>query len=107
MAEERHAGLAISASNIVSESLHGASTNFLQVFGTISIPHAVAMVQSRTNNDHSRAHNNFVTGQKSKKNIDSKKEGYLERKAKNLCPELRQYLTAASRKYVTKHEKNM
>ena len=74
--EDLRAGLAISASNIFSESLHRASTDFLQVFGTISIPHVAAMVQSRNDNDHGRAPNNFVTGRMSKKTIESKKGAY-------------------------------
>ena len=60
--EEKHAGLAISASDIVSERLHGTSTDLLQVFGTINIPHAATMGQSRTNNNHDRSHKNLVTG---------------------------------------------
>ena len=62
--EERCAVLVISASNSVSESLHGASTDLLQVFVTISIPYAAAMGKSRTNKYHVSAHNNLVTGQK-------------------------------------------
>ena len=83
-------------SNSVRESLHGASTNLMQVFGAISVPHAVAMGQSRTNNDHGHAHKNLVTGRKSKKTIDSKKRDYLEGMATNLFPELLQSLTVAS-----------
>ena len=105
-AEEQRTGLAISASKSASESLHRASTDLLQVFGTISIPHAMEMGQSRTNNDHGRAHKNLVTGQKYKKMIDSKKGAYSEGTATNLCP-LRQYLMAASREYAPKHNKNM
>ena len=37
---ERNASLSLSASNSVSESLHGASTDVLTAFGTISIPNA-------------------------------------------------------------------
>ena len=107
LAEERRAVLAISASNSVSESLHGASTDFLQVLGTISIPHALAMGQSRTNNNHGNSHKNFITGRKSKKKIDSKKKAYLEGTAIHLCPELCQSLTVASRYYAPKHRKNM
>ena len=106
-AEEERAGLAISTSNSVSESLHGASTYLLQVFGTISVPHTAAMGQSHTNNNHSRAHNNLVTGQTSKKTIYSKKGACLEVTAKHFYPELCQSLTAASREYTPKHKKNM
>ena len=106
-AEERHVGFAISASNSVSEILHGASTNLLQVFRTISIPHVAEMGQPRTNNDHGCAHKHFVTGQKPKKNIDSKKGAYSEGTATIFFPELRQSLTAASREYTLKHKKNM
>ena len=105
--EERRAGLAISASNSVYEIFHRASTNLLQVFRTISIPHAAAMVQSQTNKNHGRAHKNLVTGRKSKNTIDSKKGAYSEGTATNLCPELRQSLMAASRKYAPKHKKNV
>ena len=91
----------------MSESLHGDSTNFLQFFGTISIPHAVEMGQSRTNNYHGRAQKNLVTGQKSKNMIDSKKGAYSEGTAKNLCLELRQSLTEASRELAPNHKKNM
>ena len=105
--EEQYAGLTISASNIVSDSIHRDSTNLLQVTGTISIPLAAEMGQSWTNKDHSRAHKNLVTGQKSKKIIYSKKGVYSEGKATNLCPELRQSLTEASMEYVPKHKKNM
>ena len=107
LAEEWRAGLEISASNRVSESLHGASTDLLQVFGTISIPHAAVMGQSCTNNDHGRSKNNIVTSRKSKKTIDSKKGAYSEGTDTNLCPELRQSLTVASREYAPKHKKNM
>ena len=69
--EEQRAGLAISTSNTVSVSLHGTSTDLMQVFGTISIPHATAMGQTRTNNDHGHSHKNLATDQKSKKKIDS------------------------------------
>ena len=72
LAEERRADLVITTSNRVSESLQVVSTNFLQVFGIISIPHAAEMGQSWTKNDHGRAHKNLVTGRKSKKKIDSK-----------------------------------
>ena len=85
-AEEQRSGLAISASNSVSESLHGALTDLLQFFGTISIPHAAAMGQSRTNNDHGRARKNLVTGRKSKKTVDSKNGSYLEGTAKKFVP---------------------
>ena len=91
----------------MSESRYGASTDLLKVFGTISIPHAAAMGQSRTNNDHGRAHNNLVTGRKYKKTIDSKKGAYSEGKDTMFNPELRQYLTAASREYAPNHKKNM
>ena len=104
--EEQRAGLVIHASNIVSESLHGSSTAFLQVFGTISIPHVAAMVQSRNDNDHGRAPNNFVTGRMSKKTIESKKGDYSECTATISPPELRQSLMAASREYLPKHKKN-
>ena len=107
LTEERRAILAIFASNTMSESLHGASTDLLPVFGSISIPHAAAMGQSLTNNNHGCAHKNLVTGQKSKKKIDSKKGAYLEGTATNLCSELRQSLTTASREYARKHNKNM
>ena len=106
-AEERRAGLTISKSNNVSEILHGASTNLLQVFRTISIQHAAAMGQSRTNNNQSLAHKILVTGRKSKKTIDSKKGAYLEGTATNLCPELHQSLGASSKKYALKNKKNM
>ena len=106
-AEERRAGLAISSSNSVSESLHGSSTDLLQVFGTISTQHASVMGQSQTNNKHNGDHNNLVTGQNSKKTIDSNKGAYSEGMVTNLCPEICQSLTAASRKYAPKHKKNM
>ena len=105
--EEQRAGLVIHASNSVSESLHGASTAFLQVFGTISIPHAASIDQSHTNNDHGRAHKNLVKGRKYKKTIDSNKGAYLEGMATFFCPELCQSLTAASKEYATKHNNNM
>ena len=105
--EERRAGLKISTSNSVSESLHGASTDLLQVFGTIRIQHAAAMGQSWTNNNHVCAHKNLVTGKNNKKTIESNKGAYSEGNATNLCPELRQSLTAASREYAPKHKKNM
>ena len=79
----------------------------MQVFGTISIPHAAAMGQSRTNNNHGRSHKNLVTGRNYKKKIDSKKGAYSEGTATNLRPELRQYLTAASREYAPNHKNNM
>ena len=90
----------------MSESLHGYSTDLLQVFRTISIPHAAAMGQSRTINNHGRSHKNLVTGLKSKKKIDSKKGAYSKGTGTNLCPELRQSLTAASSEYAQKHKKN-
>ena len=105
--EGQCAGLAIHASNRVSESLHGASTDFLQVFGTISIPHAASIDQSRTNNNHGRSHKNLVKGQKYKKTIDSNKGACLEGTATFFPPELCQSLTAASREYAPKHKKNM
>ena len=105
--EERRVGLAIYASNSVSERLHGASTDFLQVFGTTSIPHAAAIGQSRNNNDSGRAHKNLVIGQNSKKNIDSKKGAYSEGPATIVFPELRQSLAAESREYALKHKKKM
>ena len=105
--EEQRAGLAISASNSVYESLHRASTNLLQVFGTIRIPHAAAMGQSRTNNNHGHSHKNLVTGRKTKKTIDSKEGDYSEGTATHLCPELHQSLTVTSREYAPKHKKNM
>ena len=107
LAEEQRASPAIYASNNVSEILHRASTDLLQIFGTISIPHAAVMGQSQTNNDHSRVQNNLVTGQNSKKIIDSKKGAYSEGTTTSLCPELRQSLTSASREYTPKHKKNM
>ena len=55
---EMNASLSLSASNIVSKSLHGASTDVLIAFGTISIPNTVRLGQSRTNNDHGRGHKN-------------------------------------------------
>ena len=79
----------------------------LQVFGAISIPHAAEMGQSQTNNDHGHAQNNLVTGQKSNKTIDSKKGGYLEGTATNVCPDLHQSLTSAYREYTPKHKNNM
>ena len=81
------------------------STDLLQVFGTIIIPHATAMCQSRTKNDNGRVHKTLVTGQNSKKTIDSKKGVYLEGTATIFCPELRLSLPAASREYVPKHKK--
>ena len=106
-AEEQRAGLAISASNSVSERLHGASTDFLQVFGTISIPHTAATGHSRTNNCHGRVHNNLVTGLNFKNTIDSKKGAYSEGTATIFCPELRQSMTSASREYAPNPKKNM
>ena len=91
----------------MSERLHGASTNLLQVIGTISIPHAAAMGQSRKNNNHGRAYNNLVTGRNYKNTIDSKKGAYSGDTAKFFCLELRQSLTETSREYATKHNKNM
>ena len=76
--EQQRASLTTPASNSVSESLHKASTDFLQVLGTISIPHAASMGRSRTSNDHGHAHKNLVKGRKSKRTIDSKKGAYLE-----------------------------
>ena len=105
--EEQRAGLAIHASNSVSKSLHGASTDFLQVFGTISIPHAASVDQSHTNNYHGRSHNNLVKGRKYKKTIDSNKGAYLEGTATFFCPELCQSLTAASSEYAPKHKNTM
>ena len=105
--EEHRAGLAISASNIVSESLHRASTDLLQVFETISIPNAAAVGQSWTNNDHGCAHNNLVTDRNSKKTIYSKKGACLEVTAKHLYPKLCQSLTEASRDYAPKHKNNV
>ena len=107
MEEERRAGIAISASNIVSESIHASSINLLQFFGTIRTTHAVAMGQSHTNSNDSRAHNNLVTIRKSKKTIESKKGAYLEGTSTNFCSELRQSLEAASMEYSPKHKKNM
>ena len=60
--KERRDGLTLFASNSVSEILHGALTDFLQVSETISIPHAAAMGQSSTNNDHVHDHKKLVTG---------------------------------------------
>ena len=62
LSEEWRSGLAISASNRVSEILYRASTDLLQVYGTINIPHTVAMGRSRTKNDHGCAYKNLVTG---------------------------------------------
>ena len=78
----------------------------LKVFGTISIPHATAIGQSQTNNNQSCAHNNLVTGQNSKKTIDSEKGAYSEGTVTNLFPELHLSQTAASREYTPKHKKN-
>ena len=83
----------------MSDILHRASTDLLQVFRAISTPHAAEMGQSWTNNYHIRADNNLVTVRKFKKTIDSKKGAYSEGTATNLCPELYQSLTAASREY--------
>ena len=63
---ERNATLNLSASNSVSESLHGALTGVLIAFGTIIIPNAAGLGQSQTNNDHGRGHKNLVSGHKSK-----------------------------------------
>ena len=107
LAEEQHVGLAIYASNSVSERLHGASTDLLQIFGTTSIPHTAAMGQSRNNNKTGRVHKNLVTGQNPKKKIDSKKGAYSEGPTTIVFPELRQSLAAESREYALKHKKKM
>ena len=104
-AKERRAGLSMAASNSVSESLHGASTDLLQVFGTISIPNAAAIGQSRTNNDHGRAHKKMVTGRQPKTAIESRKGAYSEGMATLLCPKLRQSLTVASKEKAAEHKK--
>ena len=43
---DRNASLNVLASNSVSESLYGASTDILVAFGTISIPNAAGIGQS-------------------------------------------------------------
>ena len=58
----------IDASNRISESLHVASTDMLQVFGTIPVDHCTAIGMTRSNNDFGRAHKNLVHGRKSKSN---------------------------------------
>ena len=54
----------IEATNNASERLHGASADFLQVFGTISITHLAAGGQAAVNNDSGRAHQSLVSGRK-------------------------------------------
>ena len=60
-------GQGIEATNNAAERLHGASTYFLQVFGTISITHLAAGGMAAVNNDSGRAHQLLVTGRKSNK----------------------------------------
>ena len=69
---ERNAGFNVSASNSVSASLHGTSTDVLVAFGTISIPNAMELGQSGTNNDHCRSHKKFVSGRKAKTASESR-----------------------------------
>ena len=63
--EERADGLGIDASNSVSESVHAASIDMLELFGTIRMDYCAAIGQSRFNNDFGRAHKNNVSGRRS------------------------------------------
>ena len=100
---ERNASLNVSASNSVSESLHGASTGVLIVFGTISIPNAAGLGQSRTNTDHGRSHKNLVSGCKQKTPGESRTGAYADGSATNLDPLLRQSLTKVSQTRAEQH----
>ena len=62
--EQVAAGEGIEATNNAPERLHGASTEFLQTHGTISLEHYTAPGMSRVNNDSGRAHKLLVSGKK-------------------------------------------
>ena len=82
--EDRKAGLGMAASNGVSESLHAAATDMLQVFGTIDMARVGAIGQSRFNNDYGRAHKTLVTGRKAVSEKQKNKWGIL----RGICREL-------------------
>ena len=62
--EHLAAGQGIEATKNAPERLHGASTDFLQVFGAISITHLAAGGQAAVNNDSARAHQLLMSGRK-------------------------------------------
>ena len=104
---ERNTGLNVFASNIVSESLHGASTNVLVAFGTIIIPNVAGIGQLRTNNDHGRSHKNIVSGRKAKTASESRNGAYVDDAATLLDLQLCRSLTATSRDRADQHKKEM
>ena len=96
----------IEATNNASERLHGASTGFLQVFGTISILHLEAGGQAAVNNDSGRAHKLLVSGKKSNPEKAEEGSAYQMGSKFQLPNELQQSLLIHSKEYAPVHKKD-
>ena len=83
--KERKDGLGVSASNCISESLHGMVTQDKQMFGTIDIQHSAAGGHARSINLFGRGEEELVKGNKRKNEQEVKEEGGFYQLPKELA----------------------
>ena len=103
--EEVAAGKGIEATNDATERLHGASTEFIQTHGTISLEHFAAPGQSRVNNDSGRSHKLLVSGRKRDPKSIGEGGAFKIGSKIDLPPELQETLIIHAKEYALVHKK--